>query len=103
MMPAQKQAYQDCIHELLRAVERLMAENVALRRVIADLRGPKMPELYSRVLPEIERNSEPVFHTLQAHLREGNPEEIRHTLEQALNSHQERMAKAPFQNSDEHH
>ncbi|WP_263353551.1 hypothetical protein [Acidicapsa acidisoli] len=102
-MAEQQQAYQDCIRELLRTVERLMAENVALRRVIADLRGPKMPDLYGRVLPEIERNSEPMFHTLHSYLREGNPEEIRRTLEQALNSHQEQMAKAPFQSSDEYH
>jgi hypothetical protein len=93
-------AYQDCVHELLQEVERLMVENLALRRVVADLRGPKMPDLYAQSLPDIQQNLEPLFHSLHAYLREGKPTEIRHSLAGVEKGYQERMAKAPFQTSD---
>jgi hypothetical protein len=100
MAREQLKAYQDCIHELLNTIEPLMVENIALRRVIADLRGPKMPDLYAQSLPDIQQNLEPLFHSLHAYLREDKPTEIRRSLAGVEKGYQERMVKAPFQTSD---
>jgi len=62
---------------LLQYSEILIAQHDAQRRVLERRKSDKSwRDDYDRVLPEIQRKLEPVFHALHAHLREWNTSEL---------------------------
>ena len=83
-MPSNKET-NDCIFLLLRYCERLSNDRAALLD-LAKASVPHLQERRVRARLEIEKKMEPVFHTLDAFLREENWPELQSSLRRFLDS-----------------